>query len=145
MSNPPPPRAEDDAPLVEPTQAQGARDLGSLDTERILRETGSIAFPPVEEEQEPAHVAAAAGPEPLAPSDAPALSGTNVLAVISLVLALALSPFAVVFGYLAVGQARRSHQKGETVAWVAVGLGWVWVMGYVILGSILGAAWLQVS
>lgn len=159
MSNSHPPGAEDDAPLVEPEVPPVSPDLGSLDTERILRETEPALFPsPREEEELPS-----ADPGSSLASDAPAVnekeneddaepirdgaapSGINILAIISLVLALALSPFALVFGYLAVGQARRSHQKGESVAWVAVSLGWVWAIAYVILGVILGAAWLQVS
>ena len=161
MSNSHPPGAEDDAPLVEPEVPPVSPDLGSLDTERILRETEPALFPsPREEEELPS-----ADPGSSSPSGAPVVnetedededdaepirdgaepSGINILAIISLVLALALSPFALVFGYLAVGQARRSHQKGESVAWVAVSLGWVWAIAYVVLGVVLGAAWLQVS
>jgi uncharacterized membrane protein len=64
---------------------------------------------------------------------------------VSLVLALALSPLAVVFGYLAVGQIRRSAQRGEAIAWVAVALGWLWAVAYVVAGAVLGLTWLQVA
>jgi hypothetical protein len=158
VTNPDPPGAEDDATLIEPEVPPISPDFGSLDTERILRETESALFPSAREEEEPP----SADPESSSPSDAPvahetehgadegatgeaaAASGINILAIISLVLALALSPFALVFGYLAVGQARRARQKGESAAWVAVSLGWVWAIAYVILGVVLGAAWLQV-
>jgi len=73
----------------------------------------------------------------------PPRAGLNVLSVISLILALALSPLTVVFGYLAVGQIRRSHQRGEALAWVSIGLGWVWVVGYVVLGTVLAVTWFQ--
>jgi uncharacterized membrane protein len=73
----------------------------------------------------------------------PDRAGLNILSVISLVLALTLSPFAMVFGYIAVSQTRRSHQRGEALAWVSVGLGWLWTVGWVVLGITLGATWLQ--
>jgi uncharacterized membrane protein len=66
-----------------------------------------------------------------------------VLSLISFVLALTLSPFAVVFGYLAVGQVRRSRQRGEALAWVSVGLGWLWAILWVVLGIALGTTLLQ--
>jgi uncharacterized membrane protein len=72
-------------------------------------------------------------------------SGWNVLSIVSLVLALALSPLAVVFGYLAVGQARRSTQRGEAIAWVAVALGWVWTVAYVVAGAVVALTWAQVA
>ena len=93
-------------------------------------------WPLTEEPEVPPEVAGVEGPRPR--------SGMNILAIISLILAIALSPFAVVFGYLAVGQARRSQQRGEAVAWVAVGIGWLWVVGYVILGAIVFVGWQQV-
>ncbi len=72
-------------------------------------------------------------------------SGWNVLSIVSLVLALVLSPLAALFGYLAVGQIRRSAQRGEAIAWVAVALGWVWAVAYVVAGAVLGLTWLQVA
>jgi ABC-type sulfate transport system permease subunit len=74
-----------------------------------------------------------------------ALSGWNVLSIVSLVLAVVLSPLAVVFGYLAVGQIRRSAQQGEALAWVAVALGWVWAVSYVVAGAVLALTWIQVA
>lgn len=61
----------------------------------------------------------------------------NILAILAFVTALVASPLAVLFGYIAVGQTRRSDQRGATFAWIAVGLGWVWtVVATVVLASI---------
>ena len=149
MSTQDPAPAESEEPLIEPEVPPGTVDLATLDTDRILRETGSIPLPPEpaqatqQEElpltQEPEVPLEGAEAEGLRPR-----SGMNILAIISLILAIAISPFAVVFGYLAVGQARRSQQRGEAVAWVAVGIGWLWVVGYVILGAIVFVGWQQV-
>jgi uncharacterized membrane protein len=129
--------------LVEPVTASVPSDpLEALDTARILQET--VAVPVVANGQEPGleEPAASAG-EAVIPDVAPA--SWNVLSVVSLVLALAVSPLAVVFGYLAVGQIRRSVQQGETLAWVAVALGWVWTVLYVVAGAVLALTWIQVA
>lgn len=59
--------------------------------------------------------------------------GFTILAPVSLVLALLASPVAVIFGYVALGQARRANQRGEAIALWGIGLGWVvlaaWVVG----------------
>ena len=149
MSTQDPTPSESEEPLIEPEVPPGTVDLATLDTDRILRETGSIPLPPepaqateqeewplTEEPEVPPEVAGVERPRPR--------SGMNILAIISLILAIALSPFAVVFGYVAVGQARRSEQRGEALAWVAVGLGWLWVVGYVIIGAIVFVGWQQV-
>ena len=63
----------------------------------------------------------------------PPRRGVNVLSLVAFVLAITLSPLAVIFGYIALGQARRAHQRGETLAVWAIGLGWVvlaaWLVG----------------
>jgi hypothetical protein len=61
------------------------------------------------------------------------LKGFNVLSVVALVLAIALSPLAVIFGYIALGQARRARQRGEIFALWAIGLGWVVLAAWVVL------------
>jgi hypothetical protein len=75
-------------------------------------------------------------------------SGINVLSVVALAMAIALSPLAVVFGYLALGQTRRASQRGETIALWAIGLGWLalaaWVVAMgalVAIGVERGVAW----
>ena len=75
-------------------------------------------------------------------------SGINVLSVVALVMAITLSPLAVVFGYLALGQTRRASQRGEGIALWAIGLGWlalaVWVVAIgalVAIGLERGVTW----
>jgi len=69
--------------------------------------------------------------------------GLNVLAVVSLVLAIALSPLALLFGYIALGQSRRAGQRGEPLALWAIGLGWLVFAGWVILAGSL--VWIGVE
>lgn len=148
---PPPPENPEPGPgLIEPDQPTPTVDLSSLDTDRILRDTGSLEIP-LSEAPSPPRDSSSEQNEPEAAGDTPGgdlpmsppRARLNVLSVISLILALALSPLTVVFGYLAVGQIRRSHQRGEALAWVAIGLGWVWVVGYVVLGTVLAVTWFQ--
>ena len=145
---PPPAEPRDEGPgLVEPEQHAPTLDLDSLDTGRILRDTGSLNIPELNDNDSGDSAEDSGRQEegsevPSAESKGPR-SGLNILSVISLILALALSPFAMVFGYAAVGQSRRAHQRGETLAWVAVGLGWLWTVGWVVLGISLGMTWLQ--
>jgi len=64
--------------------------------------------------------------------------GLNILAVVSLVLAIALSPLAIIFGYIALGQSRRAGQRGEQLALWAIGLGWLVLAGWaIVLGSLV--------
>jgi hypothetical protein len=123
-----------------------------LDTGRILRDTGSLQIPDLEEDSQESdsldvdsapHESSSDGPIESEPSQETNRTGLNILSVISLILALTLSPLAMVFGYIAVGQTRRSRQRGEALAWVSVGLGWLWTIGWVVLGVTLGATWLQ--
>ena len=145
---PPPAEPRDEGPgLVEPEQPEPTLDLDSLDTGRILRDTGSLNIPELNDDDSGESVeeseSEAEGSEDLSAKSRGPRSGLNILSVISLILALSLSPFAMVFGYAAVGQSRRAHQRGETLAWVAVGLGWLWTVGWVVLGISLGMTWLQ--
>jgi len=142
---PPPAEPRDEGPgLVEPEQPAPTLDLDSLDTGRILRDTGSLNIPELNDDDSAEESESEAeDSEDLSTESKGPRSGLNILSVISLILALALSPFAMVFGYAAVGQSRRAHQRGETLAWVAVGLGWLWTVGWVVLGISLGMTWLQ--
>lgn len=67
----------------------------------------------------------------------------NLLAPLSLVLALVASPLAVIFGYLAIGQIRRADQRGATMAWVAIGLGWLWLAAFIVVLGALGIIWAE--
>ena len=145
---PTPAEPHDEGPgLVEPEQPAPTLDLDSLDTGRILRDTGSLNIPELNDEESGDSAEESEseeeGSEDLSTESKGPRSGLNILSVISLILALALSPFAMVFGYAAVGQSRRAHQRGESLAWVAVGLGWLWTVGWVVLGISLGMTWLQ--
>lgn len=51
----------------------------------------------------------------------------NPLAIVALVLACIASPFALIFGHLAVGQILLSGERGFVIARVATVLGYVWV------------------
>jgi hypothetical protein len=59
----------------------------------------------------------------------------NALAVAALILGVLLSPLAALFGHLAVGQIGRSagRERGLVIAWVAVGLGYLWLAAGVIV------------
>ena len=148
---PPTSDSPDEGPgLIEPEQPTPTVDLGSLDTDRILRDTGSLHIPALDddvtatEDSEASSTSAENAPDVTSVGqDTPPRSGLNILSILSLVLALALSPFAMVFGYLAVGQIRRAHQRGEALAWVSVGLGWLWTIAWVVLGVTVGMTWLQ--
>lgn len=63
----------------------------------------------------------------------------NALAVAALILAVLLSPLAALFGHLAVGQIARSGggERGTVLAWVAVGLGYLWLAGAIVVGVAL--------
>lgn len=65
----------------------------------------------------------------------------NVLAPLSLVLALVASPLAVVFGYIAIGQIRRADQRGASMAWAAIALGWLWLVATVVILGSLAVIW----
>lgn len=154
---PPPADSPDEGPgLIEPEQPAPTVDLNSLDTGRILRDTSSLRLPQTDDDSDPAQSAPEADePEPTpssyssetAPAEdgekSRARSGLNILSVMSFVLSLTLSPFAMVFGYIAVGQIRRSRQRGEVLAWISVGLGWLWTIGFVVLGIVLATTWFQ--
>lgn len=112
--------------LIEPEQPAPTSDLTSLDTERILRDTGSLQIPDTgdtsseagsDSVETPAQENVSTPDSGVVPEDTAkqktARAGLNILSVMSLVLALTLSPFAMVFGYIAVGQIRRSHQRGK--------------------------------
>ena len=74
----------------------------------------------------------------------PALQGVNVLSIVAFVLAIALSPLAVLFGYIALGQTRRARQRGETLALWAIGLGWLVLAAWVVAtASLIWIGWQQ--
>ncbi len=136
--------------MVEPEPAEPrAADTAALDTEEILRRTQSISTPQASSEEAAEDSSSATKDQ--ANDDAEGNQGEqvtpgrlNVLAVISLILALTASPLSVVFGYLAVGQIRRANQRGESMAWVAVGLGWLWLIAWIVAGVSVAVIWIDV-
>jgi mannose/fructose/N-acetylgalactosamine-specific phosphotransferase system component IIC len=72
-------------------------------------------------------VAAAA---PSIPAPAEPRARLNALAVAALILAVLLSPLAALFGHIAAHQIARSNgrERGTAIAWVAVGLGYLWLI-----------------
>jgi hypothetical protein len=137
----------EDPPLVEPETTKMPRvDPESLDTERILKETGFAAIPaPAMAPEGESDVEARSTP-PRAPQPEPAEKVSfNVLAIFSLVLGFALSPLAALFGYIALGQIRRSGQAGENLALTAIVLGWVWLIILSVAGIVLGTLWIQLQ
>ncbi len=63
----------------------------------------------------------------------------NALAVAALILAIMLSPLAALFGHIAASQISRSQgtERGIVIAWVAVGLGYVWLVGAIVVGVVV--------
>lgn len=57
----------------------------------------------------------------------------NVLAVLALILGCLLSPLAALFGHVAVSQIRTSGERGLVPAWIAVVLGYIWLVALAVL------------
>lgn len=63
----------------------------------------------------------------------PASRRVNALAVLALILGVLLSPLAALFGHLAVAQVHASGERGLVPAWIAVVLGYVWLVALAVL------------
>jgi uncharacterized Tic20 family protein len=72
-------------------------------------------------------------PSALSPDFDSALRRVNVLAVLALILGCLLSPFAALFGHIAVWQIRITGERGLIAAWVAVVLGYIWLVTAAVL------------
>lgn len=57
----------------------------------------------------------------------------NVFAVLAVILAALASPLAALFGHVAVGQISTSGERGLVPAWIAVALGYVWLVALTVL------------
>lgn len=57
----------------------------------------------------------------------------NVLAVLALILGCLLSPLAALFGHVAVSQINVTGERGLVPAWIAVVLGYVWLVALAVL------------
>ena len=67
----------------------------------------------------------------------------HILSVLSRIAALVASPLAMPFGYIALRQISRSDQSGRTLAWIAVGLGWLWLSAYIVIGVAVYVIWAE--
>jgi hypothetical protein len=67
----------------------------------------------------------------------------NILAILAFIAGLVVSPLAMPFGYVALGQIRKSDQSGATLAWIAVGLGWLWLASYAVVISAALTIWAE--
>ena len=57
----------------------------------------------------------------------------NVLAVLALILGCLLSPLAALFGHVAVSQIKATGERGLVAAWIAVVLGYIWLVALAVL------------
>ncbi len=57
----------------------------------------------------------------------------NVLAVLALILGCLLSPLAALFGHVAVSQIKITGERGLVPAWIAIVLGYVWLVALAVL------------
>lgn len=57
----------------------------------------------------------------------------NVLAVLALILGCLLSPLAALFGHVAVSQIKVTGERGLIPAWIAVVLGYIWLVALAVL------------
>ena len=57
----------------------------------------------------------------------------NVLAVLAVILGCLLSPFAALFGHIAVWQIKITGERGLIAAWIAVVLGYIWLVTAAVL------------
>jgi hypothetical protein len=67
----------------------------------------------------------------------PQATGTNTMAILSLVFAFVLAPLAIVFGHMAKGQIKRTGEDGDGLATAGLVLGYVFT-GLGVLGLCLG-------
>lgn len=70
-----------------------------------------------------------------APDAAPApdVRRVNVLAVLAVILGCLLSPLAALFGHIAVTQIKATGERGLIAAWIAVVLGYLWLVALAVL------------
>jgi hypothetical protein len=67
------------------------------------------------------------------PEPEPEVRRVNVLAVLALILGCLLSPLAALFGHLAVSQIKVTGERGLVAAWIAVVLGYIWLVTLAVL------------
>jgi len=72
-------------------------------------------------------------PSALSVDAEPPIRRTNVLAVLALILGCLLSPLAALFGHVAVSQIKTTGERGLAPAWIAVVLGYIWLVALAVL------------
>lgn len=139
----------EDQDLIEPQQTVKRGQFESVDVARIFQATETLLGreenlshgrsgdePPTGSEQKEENLAShmnRADPD----------RGLSFLALLALVLGLTLSPFAIIFAYVAVKYSRRHGRRGENLAWIAVAIGWLVFSGWLVLFSSLAIVWAQ--
>ena len=124
------------APLDAPDQVHNEPGTNSGDEERDEEQTAEAGEIPVDSEEDssaPDQDTVDELADGVVVAEKPPLQGVNLLSIVAFVLALALSPLAVIFGYIALGQTRRARQRGETLALWAIGLGWLVFAAWVVV------------
>lgn len=76
---------------------------------------------------------AGALPTPTSVDPEPEVRRVNVLAVLALILGCLLSPLAALFGHIAVSQIKVTGERGIVAAWIAVALGYIWLVTLAVL------------
>ena len=128
--------ADEQASLDTPDLVEGEPDTNPGDEEpgeEETAETGDTAVEPEEDRTAADGNGVDASADGVIVAEEHQLKGVNVLSIVAFILALALSPLAVIFGYIALGQTRRARQRGETLALWAIGLGWIVFAAWVVL------------
>jgi hypothetical protein len=62
---------------------------------------------------------------------------TNTMAIITLVTSLVFSVLAIPFGHIALSQIKRSGEQGRALAIAGLVIGYVWLAGALIVGTII--------
>jgi len=73
-----------------------------------------------------------AQPEPTAQPEPVEHPRFNILAILALVLACIGGAPALVFGHVALGQIKETHERGRTIAIVATALGYLWLVVWIV-------------
>jgi uncharacterized Tic20 family protein len=76
---------------------------------------------------------AGALPSPAATESEAEARRVNVLAVLALILGCLLSPLAALFGHVAVWQIKATGERGLVAAWIAIVLGYIWLVTLAVL------------
>lgn len=73
-------------------------------------------------------------PAPAATRSDPTPPRVNILAVLALILGCLVSPLAALFGHLALNQISHSGERGTSIAWVAIVLGYLSLAAVLVIG-----------